>query len=1172
MELIARAARSAVAVPNLADEILQNAINSFRTALTPEQLAEFNSIQSVPDTDAVLVFTAELDLRRQSQKGKSIASRLFPVLQAVHSFIGVIDTYVSSNPTIAALVWGSVKITIQIMLNAASYYEAFAELFMNLGTVCPRFDQYQALFPTSTRLQEALCNFNASIIRCCQRVIQMPKGSSGWTSPLNPLNPTFWQSFQQSFEPNLKELRDNSKNVEKEIRLAQAESDHRNRELQKLENGEAEKSRRSMGHFMSRTETRFDKMHQSQLARDVEMERERRQRLLDSLSTHDYMKPLKQARQKRYPQSAGWIFGTHEFKRWAAAETSPLLWCSGKMGSGKTILAASVIDFLLTERSQHKRTVTFFFSRFDDPESLRAEVILRAVARQMVNVEDISSDTKVALEETQNANGDVLKRVTQLLGFLLTQKRQPTWIVIDGIDEWPRDERHELIEALSSILAAGSAIKLFATSRDYPDSITQKAFPSLHRMSMNCSEAQRGMAQLVDQAVQKCLDAEELLVKDKELIADIKKTLTQNADGMILWVTLVLRDLCVQPNNEKIRDAISLKNLPKSLADVFNRALVRIISEGKEETIQAILPWIVAAKQPLSLSQLQECCLIRVLQKYSIEDRYLNGIHLIDCWFQGLVEVDYETKTVHFIHSSVQKFFLTAPIKSAFNDFYINMDEADRYIGEIVVTYLNFNDFKNTLTRQRQALPPISPEEICQQALSNEFGWRNFLLRGRGARTADIDGTIAACTPASGIAFHETMVFHHPFLSYATAHWLSHSAKFDHQQCLVWHLWTSMVINGHLLAASPVSEEHHQAIDEVLINWAMSTEHSALLHIVITFKTLFAQFRTAMFEYAIDKKDVELLSHMLETDIEGSELSGWCCRAAHCGHVEIMKVFVNAGVDLDGGNGRPEKRPLMEAIKAGQFETMEYLLGEGINPDLPTRSYRNALEQAVDLGGYKGVQACEILIRAGTHIDDTELSGYSMTALQRACRTSQEEVTNLLLRAGANPDTSHIPPFGSGVTPLGLSIQNRDIKIINLLLASGADVNRRPSGGFTPLRTACSLMHPRLDIVELLINAGADMNEEQSFELLKMAVRRKCGDLVKLLIREGATVKRYVGRVDDTPLAIAAREGLFEIMHILLDGGVQVVYSQPILELIPRELQNGEEYKRISKRLCESSR
>lgn len=336
---LTRSSQVVATVPGKGDQILQNAIDSFRTVLTPEQLAEFNSIQSVPDTDAVLIFTAELDLRRRSQKGKSIASRLFPVLQAVHNFTAVIDTFISSNPTIAALVWGSVKLTMQIMLNAASYYEAFAELFMNLGTICPRFEQYQALFPNSERLQTALCNFNASIIRCCQHVIDMPKSGSGWTSPLNPLNASFWQSFQQAFESNLQELRDYSKNVKEEIRLAQAQSEYRNRELQRIEQDQAEKSRLSLGRFMSRTRDDFDTMRQSQVLRNQQLEREKNQKLLDSLSSHDYLKPLKQARQKRYPQSADWIFDTGEFKRWAEGTAARFLWCSGKMGSGKTILA-----------------------------------------------------------------------------------------------------------------------------------------------------------------------------------------------------------------------------------------------------------------------------------------------------------------------------------------------------------------------------------------------------------------------------------------------------------------------------------------------------------------------------------------------------------------------------------------------------------------------------------------------------------------------------------------------------------------------------------------------------------------------------------------------------------------------------------------------------------------
>jgi hypothetical protein len=61
----------------------------------------------------VLVLTAQLD-RSQDRRGRSIGTRLHSVLQCVRDFSAIIDTFVSSNPTIAALVWGSVKLTIQV--------------------------------------------------------------------------------------------------------------------------------------------------------------------------------------------------------------------------------------------------------------------------------------------------------------------------------------------------------------------------------------------------------------------------------------------------------------------------------------------------------------------------------------------------------------------------------------------------------------------------------------------------------------------------------------------------------------------------------------------------------------------------------------------------------------------------------------------------------------------------------------------------------------------------------------------------------------------------------------------------------------------------------------------------------------------------------------------------
>ena len=173
---------------------LTEAVDDFQRILTEDQRTALKKIKSIPDADAVLVFTAELDASQQHRR-RSIATRLHSVLESVQQFSAVIDTFVSSNPEIAALVWGSVKLTIQVTLrcpgidcsrckdaksdeiafNFTSYYEVFSNLFMGFASHCPRYAEYEALYPNSVRLQTALCNFHASLIRCCKHAVEVAK-------------------------------------------------------------------------------------------------------------------------------------------------------------------------------------------------------------------------------------------------------------------------------------------------------------------------------------------------------------------------------------------------------------------------------------------------------------------------------------------------------------------------------------------------------------------------------------------------------------------------------------------------------------------------------------------------------------------------------------------------------------------------------------------------------------------------------------------------------------------------------------------------------------------------------------------------------------------------------------------------------------------------------------
>lgn len=100
---------------------LNDALASFRSVLSVDQQEALKNSPAETDVDKVMVFTAELDQKAKGMRGPSVATRLHAVLEAVHLFSTVVDTFVSSNPEIAALVWGSIKMTMLASSNLTTW-------------------------------------------------------------------------------------------------------------------------------------------------------------------------------------------------------------------------------------------------------------------------------------------------------------------------------------------------------------------------------------------------------------------------------------------------------------------------------------------------------------------------------------------------------------------------------------------------------------------------------------------------------------------------------------------------------------------------------------------------------------------------------------------------------------------------------------------------------------------------------------------------------------------------------------------------------------------------------------------------------------------------------------------------------------------------------------------
>ena len=99
---------------------LREALIEFEGILTEEQKGLYQVSATKPDVASVIAFVAEIDANNKSTTRRCVAPRLCTFLEATQQFSDVVGTFISSNPQIAALIWGGVKMAILTASNITS--------------------------------------------------------------------------------------------------------------------------------------------------------------------------------------------------------------------------------------------------------------------------------------------------------------------------------------------------------------------------------------------------------------------------------------------------------------------------------------------------------------------------------------------------------------------------------------------------------------------------------------------------------------------------------------------------------------------------------------------------------------------------------------------------------------------------------------------------------------------------------------------------------------------------------------------------------------------------------------------------------------------------------------------------------------------------------------------
>ncbi len=226
---------------------------------------------------------------------------------------------------------------------------------------------------------------------------------------------------------------------------------------------------------------------------------------------------------------------------------------------------------------------------------------------------------------------------------------------------------------------------------------------------------------------------------------------------------------------------------------------------------------------------------------------------------------------------------------------------------------------------------------------------------------------------------------------------------------------------------------------------------------------------------------------------------------------------------------------LLEACEAGDNLKVRELLLNGANVNAITSDGNSPLICAVEKGN---LETIEILLEFHPKLDQTDKEGYS--ALHYACRACDFSIVELLIRNGAKFTKDRW-----GVSILDLAVQCNDdgklaeyimdayhlqstmpntissslcfansISIAKMLIAWGAKIDFIDSCGHNPLMSA--IHSERVHIAEYFVSVGADVNirdkKGDGWTPLLIAVREGLPEMVALLISKGADVKPQINR------------------------------------------------------------
>jgi ankyrin repeat domain-containing protein 50 len=764
---------------------------------------------------------------------------------------------------------------------------------MTAGRSAPRYQMIASLYPQSKDLQSHLSEYFTVVVRLCHRLLKFPQKST-----IGQIASSVSDSDLKAF---LSELDLWSNTIKEDVSVL----------IAKRIEEEAQENFRFRALWKKSSES---------VPRQQRLETNKR--VLESCSRYEYVTTWKQTRKAG---NATLFSGNAEYQDWKSRTDSCTLVYTGKLGSGKSVLLANIVDDLNLSTRNRNIIVAYFFCRHDISDSLEARTVIGSLARQLLS--PIPDLAMVAEWLDMNTSALDFEIILSLLQRALPPHYR-AYFVLDGLDECDSLEREILTKQLGQVQKIFPLL-LCISLRVEPNNDLELGLGHFAvAIIASIPDENPDIEAFIEAELERCIESRKLVIGEPTLILEIQNALEQRAQGMFLWVALQIQSLCAMETDQAIRDALT--DLPKDLSETFTRILQRSEGLGKSHQ-RRILELVTAAGRPLTTEELREALSVVPGDTVWNPARLLNDICLTLTCCGCLLTVDEEELTIRFVHHSVEQFLL-----SDFNDSTsvpFTTDNAHRNMTDIIITYLSYGIFETQLSTM--VVPHIMtgpvPSRIVRSALDSSSSVRSHalkLLQSRKLYNYDIGKSLAETSKMFNTRSVDEFYFH----SYAKSYWLQHTLCTSEQEPVMYDLLL------RLIKRNTINTNITDQDGPMLLWWAARNGHEAVVRLLLDSGKVDANSEDRGGHTILSRAAgnghaaiVKLLLDSGKVDANSEDRDGYTMLslAAKNGHEAVVRLLLDSGKVDANSEDRDGYTPLWWAAMNGHAAMVKLLLDSG---------------------------------------------------------------------------------------------------------------------------------------------------------------------------------------------------------------------------------------------------